>query len=346
METDGLKLLLIEPAKEQRERFTGILMDLGYQVLRAENPETAVHKILRNSPDAIICQKNLNEDSGFLFFSMLRNKFSGSEITFILLLNNFNENDLSLGFEMGIDSFIFPPFDVKKISNTLENQLQKRKNKRINTVSQFKSFFNATPFGFFVCRNSTITYTNKLFFKLVKTSKKVKGKMELTDIFNFVSNASDELNLLRCLNGISSYSSFRSISLQNDSATRFNIFLNVVENEGTSLKIAGLIIPENHNHEPVFNFKKVPQELVPPEIEKNELSRTHDSNNNNLFTQREKQVLKLSAEGAPVKQIAHQMGISVRTVEKHRSNIFRKTNSGNIVEAVFYANRKQLLESN
>lgn len=346
METDGLKVLLIEPVKEQSEHLTGILMDLGYQVLRDENHETAVHKILRYSPDAIICQKNLNEDSGFLFFSMLRNKFSGSEIPFILLLNNFNENDLSLGFEMGIDSFLFPPFEVKKISNTLEKQLQKRKNIRTSTVSQFKSFFDVTPFGFFVCRNSVITDTNKLFFKLVKTSKKVKGKMELTDVFNFGSNASDELNLLRCLNGISSYGSFRSIPLINDSAVRFNVFLNVVENEGTSLRIAGLIIPENNKYEPTFNFNKIPQSLVLSEKKKDELSKVHDSNNNNLFTHRERQVLKLSAEGAPVKQIAHQMGISVRTVEKHRSNIFRKTNSGNIVEAVFYANKKHLLESN
>lgn len=346
METVGLKILLIEPDKNQSEFLTGILMDLGYQVLRDENPDSAVHKILRYSPDAIICQKNLNEDSAFLFFSMLRNKFSSSEIPFILLLNNFNENDLSLGFEMGIDSFLFPPFEVKKISNTLEKQLQKRKNVRSNTISQFKSFFDATPFGFFVCRNSVITDTNKLFFKLVKTTKKVKGKMELTDIFNFGSNASDELNLLRCLNGISSYCSFRSIPLINDSAVRVNVFLNVVENEGASLRIAGLVIPENHKYEPTFNFNKIPQPLVLPENEKDELFRTHDSNNNNLFTQREKQVLKLSAEGAPVKQIAYQMGISVRTVEKHRSNIFRKTNSGNIVEAVFYANRKHLLESN
>ena len=343
MKTDGLNVLLIEPVREQSEHLTGILMDLGYQVLRAENPETAIHKIVRHSPDAIICQKNLNEDSGFLFFSMLRNKFSRAEMPFILLLNNFNEKDLSLGFEIGIDSFLYPPFESKKISNTLDKQLQKRQNKRINTVSQFKSFFDATPFGFFVCRNSVITDTNKLFFKLVKTSQKVKGKMEITDIFNFGSNASDEINLLRCLNGISSYCSFRSIPLVNDSGTRFNVFLNVVENEGTFLRIAGLVIPENNKYKPTFNFNKMPQELVLSENAKNELSKT---NGTNLFTQREKQVLKLSAEGAPVKQIAHQMGISVRPVEKHRSNIFRKTNSGNIVEAVFYANKKHLLESN
>ena len=346
METAGLTILLIEPDKNQSEFLTGTLMDLGYQVLRAENPDIGVHKVLRYSPDAIICQKHLNDDSGFFFFSMLRNKFSHSEIPFILLLNTFDEKDLSLGFEMGIDSFLYPPFESEKISNTLKKQLQKRRNGKVKTVSQFKSFFETTPFGFFVCRNSIIIDTNKLFFSLVNRSEKLNGKFEITDIFNFTSNPSDEINLLRCLSGITTYCSFRSIPLLNDSTSIFNIFLNVVENQGTSLRIAGLVIPDDHKYEPKAEFNKLYKNLDISEKETDELTNLSDSKNNNLFTKREKQVLKLSAEGAPVKQIAHQMGISVRTVEKHRSNIFRKTNSGNIVEAVFYANKKDLLETN
>ena len=230
MKTVGLKILLIEPDKKQSEFLTGILMDLGYQVVRAKTSEAAIQKILRYSPDAIICQKDLKEDSGFLFLGMLRNNLSDAETPFILLLDRFDEKNLSLGFEMGVDSFLYPPFEPEKISNILKKQLQKRKNGKTNTISQFKSFFKATSFGFFICKNNIIVDSNPLFLKLVDLPKKPNGFYEITDIFDFKSNTTNELNLLRCLNGISTCCSFRSVSLKSDSPERFNIFLNVVEN--------------------------------------------------------------------------------------------------------------------
>ena len=43
-----------------------------------------------------------------------------------------------------------------------------------------------------------------------------------------------------------------------------------------------------------------------------------------ILTPREKQVLQLIAEGGGNKQIAHDMHISIKTVEKHRQNLMRK----------------------
>jgi DNA-binding NarL/FixJ family response regulator len=43
-----------------------------------------------------------------------------------------------------------------------------------------------------------------------------------------------------------------------------------------------------------------------------------------LLTDREREVLRMVAEGHPTKAIAHQLGISARTVETHRANLMRK----------------------
>jgi len=43
-----------------------------------------------------------------------------------------------------------------------------------------------------------------------------------------------------------------------------------------------------------------------------------------LLTEREREVLKLVAEGSPTKEIAYNLGISARTVETHRANLMRK----------------------
>lgn len=50
------------------------------------------------------------------------------------------------------------------------------------------------------------------------------------------------------------------------------------------------------------------------------------------LTPRELQVLPLALAGHPNKEIAHKLGISYRTVEIHRTQILKKTGTGNFLE--------------
>lgn len=56
-----------------------------------------------------------------------------------------------------------------------------------------------------------------------------------------------------------------------------------------------------------------------------------------ILTNREREVLKLIAEGLANKRIAKLLSISVRTVERHRANIMKKLNISNVVKLVKYA---------
>lgn len=58
------------------------------------------------------------------------------------------------------------------------------------------------------------------------------------------------------------------------------------------------------------------------------------------LTTREREVLKLIAEGSPNKEIADLLYISIRTVENHRANIMRKLNIRQTANLVKYAIRK------
>lgn len=58
------------------------------------------------------------------------------------------------------------------------------------------------------------------------------------------------------------------------------------------------------------------------------------------LTTREREVLKLIAEGKSNKEIATLLFISVRTVEHHRANIMKKLNLKKIADVVKYAVRK------
>lgn len=58
------------------------------------------------------------------------------------------------------------------------------------------------------------------------------------------------------------------------------------------------------------------------------------------LTPRERQVLKLVAEGVTSKSIADLLNISKRTVEHHRANLMRKLNINKVADLIKYAIRK------
>jgi DNA-binding NarL/FixJ family response regulator len=63
-----------------------------------------------------------------------------------------------------------------------------------------------------------------------------------------------------------------------------------------------------------------------------------------VLTPREKEVLKLIAEGYSSKEIAKMLTISLKTVERHRANILRKLEMRDRTELTRYAIRSGLIE--
>lgn len=62
------------------------------------------------------------------------------------------------------------------------------------------------------------------------------------------------------------------------------------------------------------------------------------------LTAREQEVMRLLAEGFSVKKIAQSLFISYRTVENHRTSIFRKIDVKNSAELVHYATRLGIID--
>jgi DNA-binding NarL/FixJ family response regulator len=64
-----------------------------------------------------------------------------------------------------------------------------------------------------------------------------------------------------------------------------------------------------------------------------------------LLTSRESEVLQLIAEGKPNKQIAAELSISIKTVEKHRQQVMNKLNIHEVAGLTRYAISKGIIES-
>jgi DNA-binding NarL/FixJ family response regulator len=80
----------------------------------------------------------------------------------------------------------------------------------------------------------------------------------------------------------------------------------------------------------------VPEAAAPVEIEKPSV----------VLTSREMEVLQLIAEGFANKQIAGELGLSVKTVEKHRQSVMKKLDIHDIAGLVHHAVKKGIIELN
>lgn len=74
-----------------------------------------------------------------------------------------------------------------------------------------------------------------------------------------------------------------------------------------------------------------------------ELEREHHAHPPDRLTVRERQVVRLVAEGRSTREIAGSLLISVKTVERHRSNIYAKLGVKDRVELTHYAIRRGLV---
>jgi DNA-binding NarL/FixJ family response regulator len=62
------------------------------------------------------------------------------------------------------------------------------------------------------------------------------------------------------------------------------------------------------------------------------------------MTSRERQIVQLVAEARSTKEVASQLGISVKTVEAHRTNVMRKLRIRSVSELVRYAIRNGIVQ--
>jgi DNA-binding NarL/FixJ family response regulator len=65
----------------------------------------------------------------------------------------------------------------------------------------------------------------------------------------------------------------------------------------------------------------------------------------NRLSSREMEVLQLIAEGRPNKQVASELGVSFKTVDKHRQNLMSKLDIHDVAGLTRYAIAEGIIES-
>jgi DNA-binding NarL/FixJ family response regulator len=121
------------------------------------------------------------------------------------------------------------------------------------------------------------------------------------------------------------------------------------------LGAAGFLLKQTSSHDLAAAIREVQKgkTFFTPSISKRVYNRAQKSldrggnfkNKSNRLSSREVEVLQLIAEGKPNKQVAAELGVSFKTVDKHRQHLMSKLNIHDVAGLTRYAIAEGIIES-
>ncbi|WP_299123680.1 hybrid sensor histidine kinase/response regulator transcription factor [uncultured Winogradskyella sp.] len=118
-------LLLVEDNKEIRD-YIMLLLGKLYNITIAKNGVEGL-KIAKNKTiDFIISDVMMPKMDGFEFCKYIKNDIKTSHIPFIIISAKTAKEDKLKGYQLGIDAYLFKPFDKDELLLIIKNLLQKR----------------------------------------------------------------------------------------------------------------------------------------------------------------------------------------------------------------------------
>jgi DNA-binding NarL/FixJ family response regulator len=125
--------------------------------------------------------------------------------------------------------------------------------------------------------------------------------------------------------------------------------------QATALGAAGFLLKQTSSNELALAIREVQEgkTFFSSAVSKRIRDRSHKSlgrdgnprKKNNTLSSREMEVLQLIAEGKANKQVASELGVSFKTVDKHRQHLMSKLNIHDVAGLTRYAIAEGIIES-
>ena len=117
--------------------------------------------------------------------------------------------------------------------------------------------------------------------------------------------------------------------------------------QGIQAGAAGYLLKDTPAHQLVSSLREVRNggRCVSPELlgSWTGASHSHPASRANVLTPREREIMKLLAEGHTARKVASLLGLSIKTVEAHKFNLMRKLDIHNKAQLVARAIQKKIV---
>ena len=326
------KILLIESNEEFCFSLTSILKKNGFKVLRADKVSAAIHLAVEHVPDLIICSYQLPDYNGFQAYNLFEHSILRKGIPFMVVMEKFEPDEIRTGLDLGIDNFIFIPFDENKIVKKINFSLKKVLAHRAYDNERFNKLFEDSPLGIIIMSDNKVERANKAFYDYIGVPHFDFEKVHPREFIVTEGRDKELEEFYKCYNGLIKHCKLEGFEVVNR-GIKVDLFVSNIDNLTTNRIIVQIIEAKENSNASSGNGLKWKQKSNGNGNGHEHVLQYNDKNNS-LLTSRELEVVQLSSLGYPIKQIAGMLEISDRTVEKHRSNIMRKTGTSNIIEAI------------
>ena len=109
------KILIIEDEKAVREMLCFTLKNNGFEILEAEDSNSALDALKENEINLILLDWMLPGKQGIEISSIIRSSSEIKDIPIIMLTAKSDESDKVLGLESGADDYVTKPFSPKEL---------------------------------------------------------------------------------------------------------------------------------------------------------------------------------------------------------------------------------------
>ena len=330
-----------------------------YDVCFVSSGEAGIQKAFEYQPDLILCDTDLQTIDGFLVHKVLLESLVLKSIPFIFLKLNANIQQIRHGMNLGADDFFSKPISIADLLRSIEIRLEKFQTSCHHEAHEFTTLFELSPNGIMVFNQSAILRANRSIQSLLKIDHQKPIALQMEDIFkngsllkikNWIhqpqkgaKSVFKEKIILKDLLGEELKMDLVMFEFAHTTAyTEFIGFFTPIV-PVASFFINGPLVSE------LFELMEQEKITIPDHVGEKitrlvqQRAINFISQENTLFTKRENQVLFLTMEGLPIKNIAHQLSISTRTVEKYRTNLMEKSGAKNIVEVIVFALKNGLI---
>jgi PAS domain S-box-containing protein len=353
------RILLIDDDQRFGRTIENVLESNGYDVCYANNGALGIQKAFEYNPDLILCDINMDPIDGYQVYNVLKESSLINRIPFMFLTGNSDLQDIRFGLNLGVDDYFVKPFDNNNLIGSIEKRLSKYRRFQEIGKKEFSKLFKLSPYGIFLFDENKIFDINPALVKILELDETNLISFSIHEILDTESIPKIEELICKCKNGLlSSFSENVTLSSKNGQKKPAYFSVSVYEKYSNHLLMMGLVLLNSENRETDTNayVSEILKILKKEHIKVSEtmggkltdIFKIYNvkikKETDNIFSDRENQVLHLSMEGLPIKLIADKLSISDRTVEKHRSSMMGKTNSNNMIEVIIYALKNNLID--
>ncbi|MFV0469809.1 MAG: response regulator [Dysgonomonas sp.] len=133
-----LKVLVVEDNDDLRT-YLKLSLSHYYQISTAPNGLDAWQNIQKINPDIVVSDLQMPEMTGFDLCEKIKTTFETSHIPVILLTVVNDQQNITKGFNLGVDDYIEKPFDLNYLRTKIDNIIQNRKILRLKFLGIDKS---------------------------------------------------------------------------------------------------------------------------------------------------------------------------------------------------------------